>query len=230
MDPQIVCTGDSSAVDTRPATACKACASTCPIHTYIAGRCLRNLNASLSPTSDTTYCVACSPCARGEYMQVPCSGTSYGVDDKVSAHIVAFCCCDFHSFFTDSCMQVCKPCAFVSSVIPKWALNQTTCAPGSYLLNECTSGYMPIDTSTCSSCPSNCEAANYSLGKNGQYISQLCSPQTNGLLENSCGNCDGPCAAYQSPQNPGQYISSFCTGKTTTNRQCVSCRTSCANR
>ena len=199
MDPQVVCSGLST-LDTRPAAACKPCTSQgCAIGEYIAGRCMRNVNASLSPSADTTFCVRCSPCARGEYMATPCDGGS----------------------FRDS--KICTPC--------KYGANGTRaaqlCPAGSFLVDECTSGRDPFDPTQCSNCSSNCRSANYSKGDNGQYIAKICSA---GEPANTCGNCDGPCAAFESALNPGQYIAEFCYGQTTQNRQCVGCRTSCASR
>lgn len=102
------------------------------------------------------------------------------------------------------------------------------CPPGSYAVDECTSGLNEVDRSRCSTCINTCKAANYSKGENGQYIAKLCGSADG--TSNTCGNCDGPCAPYESPQKPGQYISSFCTGFTTSNRQCMDCRTSCPSR
>ena len=80
MDPHVVCSGTSS-FDTRPSTACKPCSTRCPLGSYVAGRCLRNNSTRSSPTSDTTFCVECGPCARGEYMSTPCNGRGFG-DNK----------------------------------------------------------------------------------------------------------------------------------------------------
>lgn len=189
MDPQIVCNGSSS-VDTRPSTACKPCNTVCPLGRYVAGRCLRNN----TPSSDTTYCVQCSPCARGEYLTTPCNGRGFA-DNKN-----------------------CTRCAFGSN----GTRAKQQCPPGSFLIDECVSGMDEVDRSRCTNCSSNCKAANYSRGEFGQYIATTCSPG-DGRMENACGNCDGPCS-------PGQYIVSFCTGKTTSNRQCTDCRTSCGSR
>lgn len=186
-DPGIVCSG-YDAYDTRPSQACKPCRKECPISSFVAGRCLGGNRTS---DRDTTYCVSCSACRAGEFLRTPCSGYSFGTEDKR-----------------------CLPCS-VSS-FPSF---NNSCALGSYVLNECASGRDLVDRTRCTSCNRNCKAANFSVGESGQYIKTSCN-SSSVVKDNVCGNCDGACAR-------GQFISSFCTGLTTQNRQCMDCRTTC---
>ena len=63
-------------------------------------------------------------------------------------------------------------------------------------------GRSPHDASNCTNCNSNCKAANFSEGYNGQYIVKLCSAENSTLSrDNECGNCGGVCAAFD-PQRP----------------------------
>lgn len=129
------------------------------------------------------------------------------------------------STFSDS--RLCSSCAYGTnrtrgSLLPTLA---TTSCPGvSFVINECTDGYDTADESACSSCNSNCEAANFSRGRNGQYIAELCSGQ--GSKDNTCARCSGRCASFAT-RAPGQYILGFCTGMTQFDRSCADCRLSC---
>ena len=158
-------------------------------------------------TYDTANCVTCSPCRKGEYLSRLCTGATF-VDDKV-----------------------CVACAYGSNGTA--ATGRCTLA-STFLVDECVSGRNTFDRSNCSACNNNCVPANYSAGIYGQYIAQFCSslPNASDHGNNVCGNCDGPCQAFDASRpldRPGQYIASPCTGLTTSNRQCVDCRTSCPN-
>jgi hypothetical protein len=98
------------------------------------------------------------------------------------------------------------------------------CPLGSFVINECTGGSDAVDESACTTCNSNCKAANYSRNEDGQYIQSLCDSTTNG--DNTCAKCSGRCLSFAADP-PGQYIRGFCNGMTQFDRQCASCRISC---
>lgn len=158
MDPMVVCSGLDT-YDTRPTQACKPCRTQCPITSYVAGRCLGNES---TPDRDTAYCVPCSACRMGEYMKAPCSGRSFGVEDKR-----------------------CATCNVSTT-------GNNTCPLGNFVLNECLSGRDVFDGTQCSACNRNCKAANFSVGEAGQYILRSCNASSgvkNNVCGNCDGAC-----------------------------------------
>ena len=154
-----------------------------------------------TPTSNTGLCVSCAPCSTGQYISRRCNGsTTY-----------------------DS--RTCSSCRYGSA---NGSLAQQQCPVGSFVVNECSSGTNGLDESNCTKCNSNCEAANFSSGKNGQYISRLCTFVGSGTgADNLCAQCSGRCQSHVAKPPAGEYIVGFCTGATQFDRQCASCRISC---
>jgi hypothetical protein len=178
----------------------------------------------LYDTRPSNACKPCrSECGLGGYISNRCMRNSTPSWD--ASYCVSCPACMKGEYMPTPCSgasykddKICRNCTFGSS--------SEQCQLGSYIVDECLSGRNLVDMTRCTACPSNCEAANYSLGKDGQYIARFC----NGSVATSCGNCDGRCSAFDASRpddRPGQYISSFCTGTTTKNRECLDCRKSC---
>jgi hypothetical protein len=199
MRAEVVCSGKDTS-DTRPQQACTQCTSSCTQGNYLRNRCMR-VN---KPASNTATCTLCSGCSNGQYISPPCSGlTTYDSRGCTS--------CRFGS-------------ANANNALVNGSYANRTCSTGSYVINECTSGLDTMDRSECSECPSNCNAANYSINEDGQYISELCT--TSGRLGNTCSKCTGRCLSFAASP-PGEYINGFCTGLTLLDKTCLQCRSRC---
>lgn len=199
MQYDVVCTGKDT-WDTRPSQACVACTSRCPEGAYVSNRCLR-IN---SPTSNTASCASCASCANGQYISTVCNGST----------------------FYDT--RVCTSCRYKSPT-NNASLALLQCPTGSFIINECLSGTQTADASNCTRCNSNCRAANYTAGENGQYISTLCTFLPGSTSDNACSPCSGRCKPFAATSPPaGEYILGFCTGQTQFDRQCAGCRIACA--
>jgi hypothetical protein len=184
MDPMVVCSGKDT-YDTRPTQACKPCRKQCLIGSYVMGRCLGNAS---TPDRDTTYCVPCGSCKAGsEYMQAPCSGRSFGAEDKLcrNCSFVAGSCAA-GSFLLNECVSGrdtfdgtrCTACNRNCK-----AANFTLGEAGQYILRSCNSSSSAIKDNVCGNCDGACPV--------GQYILSFCTGLT--TQNRQCMACKTTC-------------------------------------
>lgn len=164
------------------------------------------------PVLDTTSCVDCSSCKKDQYMIKPCNGTTY-YDMRECGN------CKYNS---STCPA--GPFFFLCLVLPCiffFKTEKSLGGAGTYVINECLNGLDQQDRTNCTNCNNNCEAANFSIGKAGQFIRYPCTG-IDGNKDNVCQNCLTTCGQ-------DNYVSAPCTGLNQQDTQCSPCKKKCAD-